>query len=150
MKKIGLWIRAARAPFFQAAIIPVVVGTAVAYWETGRIFWGLFLIAAVANAAINGGTNLANDYYDHISGDDVYNVHPTIFSGGSRVIQEGIISPRAMLTGAVISFAFAFVLSIYLIITRGILILWLALIGIFIGWIRRNRAKCRVTAGSAS
>lgn len=134
MKKIGLWIKAMRAPFFQAAIIPVVVGTAVAYWETGHIYWGLFAIAAIANAAINGGTNLANDYYDHISGDDIANVHPTPFSGGSRVIQEKLITPKAMLIAALISFTLAFVLGIYLVVTRGTTLLWIGLIGVFIGF----------------
>lgn len=134
MKKIGLWIKATRAPFFQAAIIPVIVGTAVAYWQTGHIYWGLFIIAAIANAAINGGTNLANDYYDHVSRDDVVNVHPTPFSGGSRVIQEKLITPKAMLTAAIVCFALAFALGMYLVVTRGLVILWIGLIGMFIGF----------------
>ncbi len=134
MQKIGLWIKAMRAPFFQAAIIPVIVGTAVAYWETGNVFWGLFVIAAIANAAINGGTNMANDYYDHVSTDDIVNPHPTPFSGGSRVIQEGLIKAKTMLVAAIISFSLAFVLGIFLVLTRGIMVLWIGLIGIFIGY----------------
>jgi 1,4-dihydroxy-2-naphthoate octaprenyltransferase len=134
VKKIGLWVKAMRAPFFQAAIIPVMVGTAVAYWETGNVYWGLFVLTMIANAAMNGGTNLANDYYDHLSGDDVANAHPTTFSGGSRVIQEKLVTPRAMLMAAMISFVLASSIGVYLTVARGITILWMGVIGTFIAF----------------
>ena len=134
MKKLLLWIKASRAPFFQAAIIPVVAGTAVAYWQTGQIYWWFFVIALLGTVAINGGTNLANDYYDNVSKDDVYNTHPTQFSGGSRVIQDKLITPKAILTGSIISFAIGLTLGLYLVFTRGIFVLWIALIGIAIGF----------------
>lgn len=133
MKKIALWTRAMRAPFFQAAIIPVLVGTAVAYHD-GVFSWVLFLLTLVANAAVNAGTNLTNDYFDHLSQDDVINKNMTPFSGGSRVIQEGLLSPRAVLTGAFVSYSLAFVIALYLTLTRGWLVMGIGLTGIILSY----------------
>ena len=88
-----LWIRAMRAPFFQAVIIPVLLGTAVAWYETGIFFIWYFLLAFLGVVCVNAGTNLANDYFDHKSRADDINKEVTPFSGGARVIQEGLISP---------------------------------------------------------
>ncbi len=38
------------------------------------------------------GLNMANDIFDDASGADAANVTPTPFSGGSRVIQYGLVS----------------------------------------------------------
>lgn len=47
------------------------------------------------------GANLANDYYDEITGCDRTNPEPTPFSGGSRVIQDGLIPARTILLVAI-------------------------------------------------
>ncbi|MCK4777174.1 MAG: 1,4-dihydroxy-2-naphthoate octaprenyltransferase [Actinomycetia bacterium] len=134
MKFVGLWIRAARAPFFQAAIIPVIVGTAVAFYKTGVFYFGYFIIALFANALINGGTNFSNDYFDHLSKNDAVNKNPTPFSGGSRVIQENLLNPKTVIIAGLTCFILASTLGIYLVFTRGITLLWIGLVGIFIGF----------------
>ncbi|MBW2147065.1 MAG: 1,4-dihydroxy-2-naphthoate octaprenyltransferase [Deltaproteobacteria bacterium] len=113
MNPIRYWVRATRAPFLQAALIPVLVGTAVAYEEGFFHLW-LFILAAVANMAVNAGTNLVNDYYDHLSGTDAANIHPTPFSGGSRMIQEGKIKPDVVLRAAWVCFGLAVGIGLYL------------------------------------
>ena len=47
------------------------------------------------------GLNIANDIFDDASGADAANVTPTPFSGGSRVIQYGLVSRRAMVRACV-------------------------------------------------
>ncbi len=91
-----LWIRALRAPFFQAVIIPVLVGTAVAWYQTGIFYLGYFLLTLFGAMFVNAGTNLTNDFFDHESCADDINKEFTAFSGGSRVIQEGLISPQVI------------------------------------------------------
>ena len=44
------------------------------------------------------GLNVANDVFDTVQGADDANVTPTQFSGGSRVIQYGLVSLRQMAT----------------------------------------------------
>ncbi|MBI3596451.1 MAG: 1,4-dihydroxy-2-naphthoate octaprenyltransferase [Nitrospirae bacterium] len=113
MKRIALWIRAMRVPFLQASLIPVALGSTLAYRD-GTFSWGLFWIVVVAIGAINIATNLSNDYFDHRSGADERNTRPTPFSGGSRVIQEGRIPSETVFIAAMISYAVAILLGLYL------------------------------------
>lgn len=134
--RIKLWVRAARVPFLQAAAIPVIVGTAVALYSNHFTWYNgvLFLLALIGNMAANAGTNLINDYYDYKSNADNLNRAPTPFSGGSRVIQEEIMSPRAMQIGGLICFLITLSIGVFLVVTRGLPILWLGLAGLFIGY----------------
>src|SRR3990170_4533801 len=106
MKTIVIWFRAMRIQFLQASLLPVMLGSALAYRD-GRFSWGLFWIIAMAIGAIQLGTNLANDYFDHRSGADERNPHPTRFSGGSRVIQERLIPPKQILVATMFFYAVA-------------------------------------------
>lgn len=133
MQKVGLWIKAMRAPFFTASLVPVLVGSMVAYRQGEFSFW-LFLVCLVSTVAIQAGTNMTNDYFDHVSTDDEINQFPTPFSGGSRMIQEKLLTPRQVLTAAFVAFAIAFVAGMYLVLTRGLPLLALGLTGIALGY----------------
>jgi 1,4-dihydroxy-2-naphthoate octaprenyltransferase len=85
---IKKWIVAIRAPFFTASAIPVLVGTALAWNLTGKFTFHKFVLTLIGVPLFNAGTNLANDYYDHKTGNDDININLTPFSGGSRVIQN--------------------------------------------------------------
>ncbi len=134
MDKVKLWLKAARVPFLQAAAVPAILGGLVAFSEGRQMFWGVFVLAILANMMVNAGTNLANDYWDHITGNDDINVDFTPFTGGSRTIQEEILPPRTMLRGAVVCFAIAFVAGMYLVLTRTWLLLPIGLFGLFFGY----------------
>lgn len=127
------WILAVRAPFFTGIAVPITFGATLAYYETGAFQWGLFLITFVGGIFAQAGANLANDYYDHKTTDDDINPNFTPFSGGSRVIQNKLLTPRAVLTGAFICWGLALLAGIYLTInTPGYWVLLLAGAG-FIG-----------------
>lgn len=128
-----LWIKAARAPFFTGAVIPVLFGSTLAYYETGRFHWLLFFVTLIGVVAAHAAANMANDYYDHKTTDDDVNPHFTPFSGGSRMIQDHILSPRAVLTAAFVCWGIALAAGIYLFFhTPGYWVLILAALG-FIG-----------------
>lgn len=132
--QLKLWIRAMRAGFFQAVIIPAFLGTAVAWYETGVFFPGYFLLAVVGVVCVLAGTNLANDYFDHKSQADDINREVTPFSGGSRVIQEGLISPAKIYRASLIFFGLASLIGLYLIYVRGLVILIIGILGILSGY----------------
>jgi len=83
---------------------------------------------------IHVGTNVSNDYFDHLSGNDEINRHLTPFSGGSRVIQEGLIAPRTILTVALAGMAIGTAIGIYLVFKRGLALLPIGLAGVFLGY----------------
>ncbi|MGB8658102.1 MAG: 1,4-dihydroxy-2-naphthoate octaprenyltransferase [Candidatus Zixiibacteriota bacterium] len=132
---IGKWIIAIRAPFFTASAVPVLVGTALAWNMTGKFDPLKFILVLIGVPLFNAGTNLANDYYDHKTGNDEVNVNLTPFSGGSRVIQKGVVPPRQMLIGSFVFFGLGSVIGLYLnAVTPGNLILYLGIFGLVTGF----------------
>lgn len=129
----ALWLRAARAQFLQASLLPVGVGSALAYRD-GLFSWGWFWAAAASVGMIQIGTNLANDYFDHRSGADERNRHPTPFSGGSRVIQEGLLSPGAIFRGAMIAYALGAVIGLALAARAGWGLIGFGLAGVVLSY----------------
>lgn len=86
------YLRALRLPFLTGSLMPVAVAGALAYGEKGT--WSPLLLGLtfLGVGALHLGANLLNDYYDSF-GSDPINVHVTPFSGGSRLIQDGGLSP---------------------------------------------------------
>jgi 1,4-dihydroxy-2-naphthoate octaprenyltransferase len=113
------WLRAARAPFFADVVLCVGLGAACAWYEAGTFEAGLFAACVLGVMLLNAGTNLANDYYDHLSGADEANPRPTPFSGGSRAIQRGTFEAKTIRNAAVLSFALAGGLGLLLAWSRG-------------------------------
>ncbi len=128
------WVHALRAPFFSATLIPVFLGTAIAFYETGIFHFWPFALTTIAMLFIHAGINLANDYYDGKSGADALNTNPTPFSGGSRVIQDGIIPAPHIKYAFLLCLAIGSLIGLYLnSITPGNGVLILGLLGIGIG-----------------
>ncbi len=105
---ISAWIQASRMPFFVATLVPLSLGGALAaaegQWHGLR--WG---VALLASFLVHLSTNLANDYFDHLSGvDDGDSL------GGSRVIQEGKITPRQIVVAMVLFYGLAFLAGLWL------------------------------------
>ncbi|MBI4721730.1 MAG: prenyltransferase, partial [Candidatus Stahlbacteria bacterium] len=135
--RIKLWIRAMRAPFFVATAMPGILGAAMAWSREGRFSLTYLILTILGVAAINAGTNLANDYFDHHAdwtGTDDINKENNPFGGGSHVIQEKLLSARSMLIGAFIAYAIAAIIGIYLVLKVGTFILVLGAIGILAGY----------------
>jgi 1,4-dihydroxy-2-naphthoate octaprenyltransferase len=132
---IKKWIVAMRAPFFTASAIPVLVGTSLAWNMTGRFDLLKFILVLIGVPLFNAGTNLANDYYDHKTGNDEINTNVTPFSGGSRVIQNGVVPPNQMLIGSFVFFGLGSIIGLYLnAVTPGNLVLYLGIFGLLTGF----------------
>jgi 1,4-dihydroxy-2-naphthoate octaprenyltransferase len=108
---------------------------AAAFHDTGAVSWPLAALTLLALASLHAGANLANDYYDHISGNDAINLSfATPFTGGSRFLQQGLATPREILVAALVSFALGGGLGAYLVWVAGWPILALGLVGAFVGF----------------
>lgn len=132
--RLTLWWKfflATRVPFLSATVIPVILGAVIARWQ-GFSAWWLVVAALLGASAIHLGLNVANDIFDTASGADDANVNPTPFSGGSRVIQYGLVGTRAMwvLSGSL--FAGGIAVGLVLAAARGRTLLWIGAAGIFL------------------
>ena len=89
------------------------------------------LLALLAHA----GINVFNDYFDHLNGTDARNtqrIYP--FTGGSRFIQNGVLTPRQILVFAVLLFAVTIAGGLWLLSVAGAGLFWIGLAGLAIGW----------------
>ena len=130
--RVKLWIAETRAPFFTATIVPILLGSIIA-WARGEPFhWGLFLLTLLGGLFLHAGANMINDYMDHLRGTDEVNVEfVRPFTGGSRMIQEGLLTPRQVLNASVLCLALGSLVGLYLASVRGWVILLLGAIGLF-------------------
>ena len=111
-RSLRVWLLAIRLPSLTAAVIPVLAGTALAADEAWRP--GLFVLALFGSMAMQAGTNLINDFYDHEFGVDT-----ALSLGPSGVIQRGLLSPRAVLLGGLAAFAVAAALGLTIVAFAG-------------------------------
>ena len=125
---VATWVLAARPKTLAAAVVPVCLGTALA-WGVGKGS-ALPALAALAGAVfIQIGTNLANDYFDFKKGADTADR-----LGPTRVTQAGLVAPSAVLAGAVAVFAAAFGVGVYLTAVAGWPIAIIGLLALASGW----------------
>ena len=126
---------ATRPKFFTASVLPVLVGTAWA-GAAHHAFDGLwFALALLATVLAHAATNVYNDFGDDVIGTDPINVlriYP--YTGGSRFIQNGIMTRAAMLRFAYGLAAAALAAGLALAYLRGPGILVLGVLGLALGY----------------
>ncbi len=126
------WIKALRAHFLPATIAPVLIGTAVAWFDSGKFDPAVFILALVGGIFVHLGANLANDYFDARSEADAMNVDRNALSGGSRVIQDGLIPAGQILAAALSFLAAGALIGLYLVVRlRSPALLGIGVLGVF-------------------
>ncbi|HEX7346154.1 MAG TPA: prenyltransferase [Candidatus Limnocylindrales bacterium] len=113
-----LALRTTRLPFLTATIIPVLLGIVIAA-SHGAFDLMAAALTVIGAAFVQLGLNVANDVFDAVQGADDANVTPTQFSGGSRVIQYGLVTLRQMASLATAFYVAAGVVGLVLLATRG-------------------------------
>jgi len=91
------WIEGARPRTLPAAIAPVLVGCAIAYYENNFVF-AIALLALVVSLALQIGVNYSNDYSDGIRGTDENRVGPV------RLVGQKLASPSDVKKAAFLSY----------------------------------------------
>jgi len=127
--RLRAWFLACRPKTLSVSLSPVLVGTAVAWYDAGRLLWLPLLAAALGAAFIQIGTNLFNDVGDFLRGTDT----PERL-GPKRATAEGWLSPGMVKAGAWLSFALAFLCGIYLVSHGGWIIVAIGLASLAAGW----------------
>jgi 1,4-dihydroxy-2-naphthoate octaprenyltransferase len=133
--KSALWLKELRLQFCVASVMPVLIGSALAYKQIGNINYTLVILAVLATVAFQIASNISNDYFDHRSRNDILNENRTPFSGGSGLLQKDLITPKATLIAALLFFAIGAILGIaILIIIKKPAVLALGLAGLLGGF----------------
>jgi len=126
--RIKTWLIAVRPFAYSASVIPVVLGTVLAYLD-GEFDPLLFALALIASVLLHTGTNLVNDSFDFVKGVDT----PNSF-GSSKMITGGVLSPKQVHRAGILCFCVATLIGLYLVITIGVTILVLGILGILGGY----------------
>lgn len=125
MKK---WLLILRAYSWPASLVPVVLGSVVA-WRHGRFAWPDFALTFLAALLVHSAANLANTYFDFKKGVDRKE------TADDRGLVDGLMEPRAMLLTALGLFAAGGAIGIVLALKNGVPgLLWLGAAGFALAW----------------
>ncbi|MHC5038713.1 MAG: 1,4-dihydroxy-2-naphthoate octaprenyltransferase [Planctomycetota bacterium] len=128
------YFRTMRAQFYPTAVLPVLLGSAMAYYH-GAFDVARFLLTTVGIVFINAGTNLTNEYFDFKSGLDEAIGKNTPFSGGSMTLFRGEADPKTVLGLALACFTVGAAIGLWInALTAGNLVLWIGIAGILSGF----------------
>lgn len=127
--RLQAWFLACRPKTLSVSLSPVLVGTAIAWHDSGALLWLPLLAAALGAGFIQIGTNLFNDVGDFLRGTDT----PDRL-GPKRATAEGWLSVGRVKLGAWLAFALAFLCGIYLVWHGGWPIVAIGLASLVAGW----------------
>ena len=117
MTRYEAWKTAARIHTLPAAVVPVLVGSGLAYGDD--VFrWDAFVWALVGALAIQVAANFANDASDARRGADSEDR-----LGPPRMVALGVISPRQMWVATWLAIAVAAVAGVFLTLIAGWIVL---------------------------
>ncbi|HEY5945284.1 MAG TPA: prenyltransferase, partial [Kofleriaceae bacterium] len=98
MNAVVAFIKLGRPIFLGGGFVLYALGAAIAAAHGHAIDVTRYVLGQVAITAMQLMTHYANDYFDFDA--DVANATPTKWSGGSRVLPEGLLPKRVALIGA--------------------------------------------------
>ena len=125
--QMRIWWEAARPKTLPAAIIPVMLGTALAEAHNAERL-AKAIICLGFSLLVQIGTNFANDYFDFIKGADTAER-----VGPRRAVAAGLVTPARMLLATSILFGAAFLLGLLLVREGGWVLLPIGVISILCG-----------------
>ena len=126
---------ATRPAFLSVTFVGCLLGLATAAASGIRLDPALATLTLFFALVAHAGANVINDYYDALSGCDGANTERVFpFTGGSRFIQNGVLSLRA--TGV---FGYALLAAVvpaglYLTAVSAAGLVWIGLAGLIVGW----------------
>ena len=131
MDCIKAWIKAARLPA-QFFIFPsLLLGQSIVFYQTGTWSWVIFIVVHIYGLLMHLFIVYANDYADYDT--DKINNSYTPFTGGSRVLVDGLLKKEDLLKASIfMAILIVLTMSFLSVYISSILPLLLALIGIFL------------------
>lgn len=128
----GTWL-ATRPQFVLASLVPALIGQSAAVYDGASYDPVAGMVTIVGVMAIHAGANAFNDCHD-VDSDSINRDHISPFSGGSRVLQRGLLTPGQQQILALVLIAFGMLCGLWLLRFAGIGLLWVGVGGIFLAW----------------
>lgn len=123
------WMQGIRVFSLTASLIPVLVGGGLAMGYEGAVLWWLFPLVLLCSVLFQAGTNTVGDYFDY-----KYEVDKDYTYGSSRVIVDGLLKAKSLLSAGLILFAVGAAIGIVFIAVRGPAIFALGVTGLLGGY----------------
>lgn len=115
------WLVGARPYTLSAAVVPVLVATALAYGRPG-FAWGVFALTLLASLLVQVGANFTDEFSDHGAGASAHK-----YLAPHKVIARGLLTERQVKLGAAASFGAATAIGFALVARAGWPLFWLCL-----------------------
>jgi len=132
---LACYIAATRPPFLSVTLVGCLIGLATAH-GSGVHINALTAVVTVLFALIaHAGGNVINDYHDAVSGADSANTERLFpFTGGSRFIQNGVLSPAQTARFGYGLLALVIPAGLWLTWHSGPGLIAIGLAGLIVGW----------------
>jgi 1,4-dihydroxy-2-naphthoate octaprenyltransferase len=141
-----------RVPFLILTPACVLLGLGTAIWTTGRVNPVHVVLVLIGAVSAHISINAFNEYFDFRSGLDLRTTR-TPFSGGSGTLPAQPQMARPALLTASIAFAVTGLVGLYFLNVRGLALLPLGLLGLFLIlaytiWLAYNPVLCLLAPGT--
>jgi 1,4-dihydroxy-2-naphthoate octaprenyltransferase len=134
-KPLRRYLLATRPQFLTVTLAAALIGLATPIASGLALDPFKAFISVFFALVAHGGVNVLNDYYDDLNGTDPINterVYP--FTGGSRFIQNGVLTPRETLFFGTALMGFVVLAGLWLMSVTKPGLLWIGAAGMLIGW----------------
>ena len=126
---------ATRPPFLGVTLFACLIGLATAFASDVIIRPTTAIVTVIFALLAHAGINVLNDYYDALNGTDANNTERIFpFTGGSRFIQNGVLSLRETAVFGVLLIVVVVAAGLWLVTVSVPGLLWIGAAGLVIGW----------------
>lgn len=128
--RAGVW-RVADPKITLASVASMVVGACAAALD-GPMHWGWLAVTVIGVLCIEAAKNASGEIFDWDSGTDqaIADDERSPFSGGKRVIVDGLLTRRQAAVVAALFYAAGIAAGLAIVIAREPAVLWLGMIGV--------------------
>ncbi len=129
------YFSATRPSFLVATLAACLLGQSGAVYSGIKIQPAIAVLTVLLALLVHAGVNVLNDYFDALNGTDAANVERLYpFTGGSRFIQNGVLTPRQTAIFGYCLLGSAILGGLWLSWQVGAGLLAIGLVGMLIGW----------------
>ncbi|MBI3045748.1 MAG: prenyltransferase [Betaproteobacteria bacterium] len=132
---VARYLLATRPAFLSVTLFACLVGFGTAYFDGFALSWAKAVATLAFALLAHAGINVLNDYYDELNGTDRANTDRVFpFTGGSRFIQNGVLTARETLAYGAFLIGIVIIAGLWLASVSAPDLVWIGAAGLFIGW----------------